>query len=162
MRKIALALIAGVGAVGLSFVLMKTPVHTLRMHTYLRTADGLQTGTPVSIDGVRVGCLESLSVRAVLGDRPVDAILAIDTSYKLTIPNDSLVRLTSEGVLGPTVLEIDTRAAVGPPIENNGLLKSVEITDSQAARALEYVGNALIDASKKMRDKSPGTPTNPR
>ena len=132
------------------------------MHTYLRTGDGLQTGTPVSVDGVRAGSLESLSVRTVSGDLPIDAILRVNTSYRLSIPNDSVVRLTSDGVLGPTVLEIDTRAASGPPIQDNGLLKSVEVTDDKAARALENIGNALIDASKKMRDKSPGTSASPR
>jgi len=30
----------------------------------------------------------------------------------------------------------------------------MEITDNQAAHALEVVGKALIDASKKLRDKN--------
>jgi hypothetical protein len=57
-------------------------------------------------------------------------------------------------------MDIDARGTTGPPIENNGVIKSREVADNQAAHALEVVGKALIDASKKLRDKneSPKSP----
>jgi len=163
MRKLVLAVIVGIGLTCLALIFVKAPSHRLNVRTYLRNAQGLQSGTPVSIDGVRVGSVTSVDVRPELGDHPVEAVMMIGTSYKLTVPNDSVVRLTAEGALGPTVLEIDTRKAVGPPAENNGVLKSMEATDNQGARALEFMGNVLIDASKKIRDKdrSPSPPPDP-
>ncbi len=86
--------------------------------------------------------------------------MLLDTGQELNVPSDSVITLTTAGVLGPTEIDIDTRGTTGPPIENNGVIKSVEITDNQAAHALEVVGKALIDASKKLRDKneSPNSP----
>ena len=116
----------------------------------------------MSVDGVRVGAVRSVDVRPELGDHPVEAVIAIGTPYKLVVPKDSVVWLAIEGgVLGQTVLEIDTRNAVAPPIENDGVLKSVEVKDNQAAHALEFIGNALIDESKNIRekDKPPNQPS---
>jgi ABC-type transporter Mla subunit MlaD len=104
-----------------------------------------------------------LDVRPELGDRPVEVVMTINTSYKLTVPNDSVVRLATEGgVLGPTVVEIDTRKAIGPPIQDNGVLPSMEITDSRAARVLEFIGNTFLYESRKLRDteKPLSPPTN--
>jgi hypothetical protein len=95
----------------------------------------------------------SVDIRPELGEHPVEVIMSIGTSKKVIVPNDSTVWLTAEGVLGPNVVEIDTLKAVGPPVENNGVLKSLEVTNNNAARAMEIMGNALIDASKKLRDK---------
>lgn len=80
--------------------------------------------------------------------------MALGTSYKLTVPNDSVVEPTSEGVLGPAVMDIHTRNTTGSPLENNGVLCSLEITDTQGAHALEVLGNALIEKSKKLRDQN--------
>ena len=138
----------------LVLVLVKVPRHRLLVRTYLRHALSLQPGTPVSIDGVRVGSVRSVELVPGVRDRPVEVLMTLGTAYKLTLPNDSVVEPTSEGVLGPTVMEIDTRNTTGSPLESNGVLKSVEITDTQGARALEVIGNALIEESKKLRDKN--------
>ena len=161
-RKFVLASIIAVGLTCLGLVLVKGPAYRLKLRTYLRQAQGLRSGTPVSVDGVRVGAVRSVDVRPELGDHPVEAVIAIGTPYKLVVPKDSVVWLAIEGgVLGQTVLEIDTRNAVAPPIENDGVLKSVEVKDNQAAHALEFIGNALIDESKNIRekDKPPNQPS---
>lgn len=156
-----MVLIVGVGVTCLGLVLARMPTHRLKVRTYLHQAQGLKSGSAVSIDGVRVGSVERVDVRPDLGDHPVETIMVIGTSYEMKVPNDSVVRLETEGVLGPTVIQIDTRKAVGRPVENNGVLKSVELTDDQAAHALEFIGNALIDESKKIREKSPADSTAP-
>jgi hypothetical protein len=50
-------------------------------------------------------------------------------------------------------MEIDTQKAAGPPIGNNGILKSTEVTDNQAAHAMEKLGSVLIEESKRLSDK---------
>lgn len=101
MRKLILALIVGTGLVCLVLVLVKVPRHRLLVRTYLRHALSLQPGTSVSLDGVRVGSVRSVDLRSGVSDRPVEVVMALGTSYKLTVPNDSVVEPTSEGVLGP-------------------------------------------------------------
>jgi ABC-type transporter Mla subunit MlaD len=71
--------------------------------------------------------------------RSQGVILLLGTGEQVTIPNDSEASLATEGLLGPTIMEIDTRSATGPPIENNGVIKSLEVTDNQAAHALDVL-----------------------
>jgi ABC-type transporter Mla subunit MlaD len=85
----------------------------------------------------------------------VEVFISIGTPYHLSIPCDSTAELSAQGVLGPTVVEIDTRKATGPPVANNGVLKSfeVEMTDSQAAHAMKVLGLTLVEESRKIPEK---------
>jgi ABC-type transporter Mla subunit MlaD len=114
----------------------------------------------VWIDGVEVGSVTDVRLRPELVDRPVEVLMTIRTPYQLSIPRDSIARLSAEGVLGPNVVDIDTRLTTGSPLENNGVLKSLEVPGNQAADAVEKVGNMLVKESKKMReqDKPPAAP----
>ncbi len=154
MRKLILAAIVGTGLVCLGLLIVKAPTHRLKIRTYLHHTEGLKTGASVSMDGVRIGSVTTVNLGGGSTDHPVEVVTLLDAGQQVSVPNDSVVSLITEGVLGPTVMDIDTRRAIGPPIENNGVIKSLEVTDNQAAHALEVVGNALINASKKLRDKN--------
>jgi len=125
------------------------------------TAQGVQTGTSVWVDGVQVGKVESVHLNPAVRDRPIEVLMELETPYDLGIPRDSISRLASQGVLGPSVINIDTRMATGSRVENNGVLKSQEAAVSdQGADVMENVGNALVNESKKLRQqqKVPTTP----
>jgi ABC-type transporter Mla subunit MlaD len=160
MRKMLLVLVVVLAAVGLWFSLQSHPTYRLSLRTYFHHAQSLQPGTPVWVDGVEVGSVTSISVRPELSELPVEVLMETRTPYDLRI-RGSIVSLSAQGVLGPAVLEIDTRRSTGPPVLNGGILKSAEVTDNQAAHAMEVVGNSLIEASKKLREKdqSPATVT---
>jgi ABC-type transporter Mla subunit MlaD len=153
MRKILLTLVV-VAAVVFSWLAVRRHLtYQLNARTYFHNAPGLQGGTQVWVDGVDLGSVTSVRVRPELGARPVEVLMAVRTPYDLRIPKGSIVSLATQGVLGPVVVEIDTREASGPPIGNDGVLESLEITDEQTAHAIEVVGNALIDASKRLQKK---------
>jgi phospholipid/cholesterol/gamma-HCH transport system substrate-binding protein len=151
MRKGVLALI--VIAVAICLWLSLRPPSQLNVRTYFHNAANLQRDTSVWVDGVEVGSVTSVAVRPELGERPVEVLMTIRTPYELRIPKGSIASLSTQGVLGPTVVDIDTRRASGPPIENGGMLDSLELANNQAARAIEVLGNALVDASKKLQEK---------
>jgi ABC-type transporter Mla subunit MlaD len=107
----------------------------------------MKAGAPVYVDGVKLGVVMSVRVRPELGDRPVEVFMAISTPYELRIPSDSTVFLSTEGVLGQTFPDIDTRSAHGAASGNNGVLKSSEVTAVVAAQAVRRIGDALVQAS---------------
>jgi ABC-type transporter Mla subunit MlaD len=111
----------------------------------------------VRVDGVNVGTVTSVYVRPERSERPIEVLMAIRTSYDLAIPNDSLVTLTTDGVLGPTVADIDTRHAHGGRVANNGVLTSTELTQEEAAQATKRIKDAIIKAVDKALPDAPTT-----
>jgi hypothetical protein len=75
--------------------------------------------------------------------------VVIDAPYELKIPSDSPAILVSGGVLGPPLIDIDTRTASGPPIGKDGTLKSMQPADDQGLHAIEAIAQALTKASRK-------------
>jgi phospholipid/cholesterol/gamma-HCH transport system substrate-binding protein len=81
--------------------------------------DGVNVGTDVRMSGIKVGTVEKMS----LDPKSYNAVvtLALDSSVKL--PDDSSVRITSEGLLGNQYLSIEPGASMdmikpGGEIEN--------------------------------------------
>lgn len=149
MRRLILAVVLIALVVGVSFLLRKTRPHRMELVTYFRHATALKAGAVVRVDGVDVGTVLGVRVRPELGDRPVEVVMAISTTYNLAIPNDATVQLGSDGVLGPAIVDIDTRHSSGVPVKDHGTLNSVELTDNQAAKAVQRVGNAFVQALKQ-------------
>jgi ABC-type transporter Mla subunit MlaD len=147
MRKFVLALIIAVGLGCIRLAVRKPPTHDQNIRSYFQNGSSLKAGAPVCVDGVRLGVVTSVRVRPELGERFVEVLMAIDTPYELKSPNDSTVVLSTEGVLGQTFADIDTRSAHGPAIGNDGVLKSSEITAEQGAQAVKHLGDALVQAA---------------
>ena len=161
MRKLALVSIVAVAAVILWLPLRKPQTHRISLTTYFHSGDGLQPKAAVRVDGVELGSVTSVRVRPELGERPVEVVMAIAASYDLAIPSDSTARLSTQGLLGPTVVDIDTRHTQGARIGNNGVLKTSEMTDEQMRQAMK---NAVETITKTKSDKKAdalGKPNDP-
>lgn len=92
------------------------------MKCYFKDARGLRAGATVRLAGVDVGTVKTVQAKPELRDHPAEVIMLIQTPYGLRIPNDSVVTLETAGVLGEVFPEIDVRNAVGPPVQNDGVL----------------------------------------
>jgi ABC-type transporter Mla subunit MlaD len=147
MRKFVLALIIVVGLGCIWFAFRKPRTHDQNLRSYFQNGSTLKTGAPVCVDGVKLGVVRSVRVRPELGDRPVEVLMTISTPYELRIPNDSTVLLSTEGVLGETFADIDTRNAHGPAIGNDGALKSAEVKAADGAQTVKRLGDALVQAT---------------
>ena len=69
--------------------------------------------------------------------------MAISPGYELRIPDDSIVELQTEGVLGETFVEIDVSGTSGAPIGTNGVLKVRPATGLTAGQAIEKLGEVI-------------------
>ena len=158
MRKLILVFCIFVAVlVVVLFPLGRHANHMLSVKAYFQNASGLNAGAAVRLDGVDVGKVTSVYVRPERGERPIEVLMAIGTPYDLAIPNDSLVTLTPDGVLGPTVADIDTRHAHGARVANNGVLTSKELTPEEAAQATKRIKDAIIKTVDKVLPDAPTT-----
>ena len=165
-KPIAVGAIVFAGVIILvAFTIARLNRHPTEIRSYLQTASGLRDGAPVQLAGVEIGRVKSVRVRLEHQPNPVEVVMKIQTPYELKVPRDSVVSLSTAGVLGETFVEIDTRTASGPPIPNGGELQSIPSTTLSAGQIIEELGNALAkrpcdDVSRKDASK-PGSGPKP-
>ena len=157
MKKILLGLAIAAIVLGALLLSRENSLHRLQVKTYFQNAQDIKRGTAVWVDGVHVGSVTDVRLRAELKERPVEISMVIITPYELIIPDDSIARVAAQGVLGPTVVNIDTHRTQGSAITNDGIVKSDETESSiskNGADVMEKVGNVLIENAKQLRQKN--------
>jgi ABC-type transporter Mla subunit MlaD len=105
------------------------------------------------MNGIEVGSVRDVRISGERKDKPVEVLVALNARYAPHIPNDALASLETEGVLGPTFVELDSSKANGAPVQDNCLLQSVDPDNNATAHFLEVVGNALLKEADKLREK---------
>ena len=106
----------------------------LTVTTYFENAAGVKEGAAVNLQGVTIGSVKMVMVTTDPSHKltPVQVIMKLDTKYQAGLKKDSKAALTTVGVLGDTVVDINSQAAVGPPLQDGDELHTLEtpsITD---------------------------------
>ena len=101
---------------------------------YFENAAGLKEGAAVNLQGVTIGAVKTVSVVSDPARKltPVKVILKLDGKYQEGLKTDSKASLTTVGVLGDTVVDINSQLAVGGPLKDGDELHTLEtpsITD---------------------------------
>jgi phospholipid/cholesterol/gamma-HCH transport system substrate-binding protein len=129
------------------------------VHVYFENSAGLKKGGEVQLQGVTVGEVKDVRVVSDPAHKltPVEAILKLDPKFLPNLRKDSRASLTTIGVLGDTVIDINSQVATGPPLEDGDELKTLEspsITDVIKASqgTLESV-NVILAKMDKIVDK---------
>jgi phospholipid/cholesterol/gamma-HCH transport system substrate-binding protein len=108
--------------------------HKLTITTYFENSAGLKEGAAVNLEGVTIGTVKSITV-VNTPDRkltPVKVVMKLDEKFAESLKKDSKASLTTVGVLGDTVVDINSQFATGPPLRDGDELKTLEtpsITD---------------------------------
>ena len=89
---------------------------------YVDNAGGLRVGAPVRLEGVDIGNITAITVVPSHGLTPVQVTMKLSTKYKGALKKDSVASLSTAGVLGETFMDIDSRAATGPPAQTGDIL----------------------------------------
>jgi phospholipid/cholesterol/gamma-HCH transport system substrate-binding protein len=108
-----------------------------RLITYMPEVNGVQSGAPVDLDGIRVGDVQSATLTPHPQDRDhsVTLVLRIDRRYQDQIRTDSAASFDTFGLLGDRFVTI-SRGLTGTSLPNNGVLPSrpkagtAEVVDS--------------------------------
>jgi phospholipid/cholesterol/gamma-HCH transport system substrate-binding protein len=102
--------------------------HKIVVTTYFRNSSGLKVGAPVSLEGVTIGEVKAVEVSTDPRRKltPVKVVMKLDPKYHTSLHTDSKASLSTVGVLGDTVVDINSEAAVGPELQTNSELGTLE------------------------------------
>lgn len=108
-----------------------------RYVTYLPYVDGLGLGAPVRLVGFTVGTVENVELSEFRDDptRHAKVTFRVRDKYTEDILTDSEAYVTTEGLLGESVLEI-TRGMTGTPVPPDGV-----VTGSRRGSMKEIIEN---------------------
>lgn len=98
----------------------------ITLRSYFENASGLRVGAPVNLEGVTVGNVRAIQIVPERKLTPVEVIMRINGGYRRAVHSDSKAGLDTVGVLGDTVVDIHSKDAVGPLVENNAELPTNE------------------------------------
>jgi phospholipid/cholesterol/gamma-HCH transport system substrate-binding protein len=106
---------------------------TLTVYTYFENAAGLKEGAAVNLQGVTIGTVEKVEVTTDPARKltPVKVVMKLDAKYQPVLKTDSKADLTTVGVLGDTVVNVNSQNAVGGPLTNGDELHTLESPNIQ-------------------------------
>ena len=120
---------------------------TLHLRSCFHESAGLKAGAAVRVVGVDAGKVRRVVPAAP--DCPVDVELALPlTSEFRSLPQNATAKISTEGVLGPSYIEIELPKIPGPAIANYGMIRTVEYSgtlDPKTAEKLKKFVNDAID-----------------
>jgi phospholipid/cholesterol/gamma-HCH transport system substrate-binding protein len=102
--------------------------HKLTITTYFENSAGLKEGAAVNLQGVTIGTVKSVTVVTALDRKltPVKVIMKLNDKFGSSLKKDSKAALTTVGVLGDTVVDVNSQFAVGPLLQDGDELKTLE------------------------------------
>ena len=98
----------------------------LTVRSYFENSAGLKVGAPVALEGVTIGNVKAIRVVPSRKLTPVEVTMKISKKYQEALHTDSKTSLNTVGVLGDTLVDIDSKHASGPELQNNAELSTTE------------------------------------
>jgi len=105
--------------------------------SYFSNSNGLKVGAPVNLEGVTIGEIKKVQITTDAAHKltPVKVIMKIDPKFRESLHKDSTSSLVKDGLVGDTVVDINSQTATGPLLESGDQLPSVETSDIDAVMA---------------------------
>ena len=103
----------------------------LTLFAFVDNAGGLRGGAPVRLEGVDVGNVIGIRVVPSRSPYPVEIKMKVSSKYADFMKTDSVVMLSTAGVLGETFVDIDSRGAKGTPVRDGSTLQAQNVPDLQ-------------------------------
>src|SRR5277367_4784029 len=98
----------------------------ITLRSYFENAAGVKVGAPVNLEGVTIGNVTAVKIVASRKLAPVEVTMKVGSKYRDAVHTDSTSSLETIGVLGDTVVDINSKSATGPAVQNNAELKTNE------------------------------------
>ena len=125
-----LVLVALVALTALVFLMSGTTggffTGKITVKSYFENSVGLKVGAPVNLEGVTIGTVKSIKIVQARQLTPVEVTMKISKKFESALKSDSKSSLNTIGVLGDTVVDIDSKFATGSPIKDGGELQTTE------------------------------------
>jgi phospholipid/cholesterol/gamma-HCH transport system substrate-binding protein len=98
----------------------------ITVRSYFENSSGLKNGAPVNLEGVTIGNVKSVRIVPERKLTPVEVTMKISKKYVSALHADSKSSLETIGVLGDTVVDINSKFAVGNPLQDGAELQTTE------------------------------------
>jgi len=98
----------------------------LTLRSFFENSAGLKVGAPVTLEGVTVGTVKSIRIEPQRKLTPVEVTMKVSKKYTDAVRQDSKTSLETIGVLGDTVVNIDSKFATGAPVQDGDELRTTE------------------------------------
>lgn len=118
-------------------------------HTVFESAEGLHTGTPVILAGLRVGAVETVTLRA---DSKVAVEFRVFSKFASKIRQDSQAQLVRPFIIGERNLEITVGSDSMEQINAGEQVASVETMDLMTLLSGRKLGNALGEMGEMVKN----------
>jgi phospholipid/cholesterol/gamma-HCH transport system substrate-binding protein len=102
------------------------------LQAHFERINGLQTGAPVSLSGVRIGAVESITFPALPENGYVVVRIWIEQSAAERVRTDSIMQIHSMGLLGDKFVALTPGTASAPPATPDTVLASINPIDYEA------------------------------
>ena len=101
----------------------------LSARAYFANSEGVKVGAPVNLEGVPVGEVSHVRLSKDPARRaaPVEVTLKLNPHFGDRLHTDTQAALSTTGVIGDTVIELDSEAATGPELANGQELPTHEL-----------------------------------
>jgi phospholipid/cholesterol/gamma-HCH transport system substrate-binding protein len=98
----------------------------ITLRSYFENSSGLKAGAPVNLEGVTIGNVKSIRIVPERKLTPVEVVMRINKKYLPALHTDSKTSLETIGVLGDTVVDINSKFATGPQVQDGAELQTTE------------------------------------
>jgi phospholipid/cholesterol/gamma-HCH transport system substrate-binding protein len=123
--------------------------------TYFENSAGLKVGAPVNLEGVTIGEVKKVQISDSPERKltPVKVTMYLNPHFHDSLRTDSTASLSTVGVLGDTVVDINSQTAVGPEIHTGAELHTSETPSLQdVVKASQGTVESLNVILAKMND----------
>jgi phospholipid/cholesterol/gamma-HCH transport system substrate-binding protein len=96
------------------------------VRSYFENSVGLKVGAPVNLEGVTIGNVKSVRIVPQRKLTPVEVTMRISKKFAIALHSDSKSSLETIGVLGDTVVDINSKFATGGPLQDGAELQTTE------------------------------------
>jgi phospholipid/cholesterol/gamma-HCH transport system substrate-binding protein len=99
------------------------------VRSFFDNASGVKVGAPVSLEGVTIGEVARVQITTDPAHKltPVEVVMKLSPRFRTFLHKDSVASLQTTGVLGDTVVDISSKNASGPEIDNGDQLSTHDV-----------------------------------
>jgi phospholipid/cholesterol/gamma-HCH transport system substrate-binding protein len=123
------------------------------LRSYFDDSQGLRIGAPVRLQGVDIGNVVGLQIVSGKPLTPVEVTMKVSTKYSFNLHKDSVTSLVTAGVLGETLVNINSSSAKGPAAADGDILATRDSPDLQDVVRASQSTLQNMDALVKRLDR---------
>lgn len=96
----------------------------LTLLAYFDNTEGTKVGAPVALQGVTIGNVKDIRVVPGRPKDPVQITMRVNTKYQFLLRKDTTATISTAGVLGESFIDLDSKKAKDPQVQDGDVLRS--------------------------------------